>query len=56
MNRLEHRLDKLEETGGVGLRPVIRIIVDEGDDVDAAAEEAGYDPDVHFLIVRKIIG
>ena len=55
MHKLERRVEKLEHNEGVGIRPCLQVIIDDGDDLDAAAEAAGYDPEQHFLIVRKIV-
>ncbi len=53
--KLERRLEKLERVNGPVERPMIHIIVGKGEDADAIAKAAGYDPEVHFLIIRQVV-
>lgn len=55
MHNLERRVENLERDECIGELPWVQIIVDEGDDVDAAAEEASYDPEKNNLMILQIV-
>ena len=53
--KLERRLEKLEQVNGPVELPWFRIIVGKGEDADAIAEAAGYDPETHNLLIRQVV-